>query len=209
MAGRKKRRTKINKQGTNNQFLIVSVVVAVLITGLFIGAISARSAPAISGEKIVKFTSPAEVVKATEAQQAQPATPVIVTPVLAVSEKLPDLQTQVFSTYSGETKAAIRMTTDVMNRGDGDVMSNYKVTYGYDKKTGTNRIEYVKVGDYDVKGTHKAGQTKTFAFLWVPDTAGVYDFNICTDYENAVKESNDENNCVKSAVTVKNFAKYA
>ncbi len=215
---RKKRQTKIGnriarnvKQATNNQFLLVSIVVAVLLVGLFIGAATTRSAPATSGEKVAKYTSPAEIVKATEPQQAEPATQAIPvpTPVPAVSEKLPDLQVQVFSTYSGETKQAIRITTDTFNKGDADITTGYKVTYGYETKIGTNRLDYITVGNYEVKGTHKAGQTRTFAFLWVPETAGTYDFKICADAESLVKEGNEENNCAKSTITVKVYGKYA
>ncbi len=201
----RRRKTKNEKRATNNQFLIASIVVAVLIAGLFIGAATVRSTPASLGEeKVVKFVAPNQVV--AETKQEAPTPPAATAP--SAPEKLPDLQLQLFSTYSGETKQAIRITTDVFNKGDVDITSKYKVTYGYEKKIGTNRVDYITVGTYDVTSTHKAGQTKTFAFLWMPDTAGVYDFKVCADYENAVKESNEENNCVKSTVTVKDFGKY-
>ena len=201
---------------TANSNLSISVISAAVVILILFVVMFASSGPASlqQGAKVAKYTLPTQVQKTPATISATPETasqPAAVTapPVPAVAEKLPDLQVQVFSGYSGETKAAIRITTDVMNRGDGDVTSNYKVTYGYNKKTGTNRVEYVKVGDYDVKGPHKAGQTKTFAFLWITETAGVYDFNICADYENALKESNNENNCAGSVITVKNFGKYA
>ena len=215
MANKRKRRTSNEKLTTaqknifaKNSSLAVSVIVAAVIVFVLFLAIASTAGTrtaAPAGEKVAQYTVPS-VQKTAEPATTAPALTPTAAPVVA--EKLPDLQLQLFSTYSGETKQAIRITTDVFNKGDGDITTNYKVTYGYVQKIGTNRVDYVQVGDAEVKGPHKSGITRTFAFLWAPEKTGTYDFKVCADYGGEIKESNEENNCATSTITVRDFAKY-
>ncbi len=199
MARRKSKSKKTEKALFASQPLLITVIVAfVLIVSVGFIALSAQAGQQAAGEKVARFTTPLETVKTAEVKQ----------PDAVAAEKLPDLQVQMFSSYSGETKQSVRITTDAMNKGDADVTTSYIITYSYDKPIGTNRVDSVVVGTVDVKAPHKAGATKPLVFLWITETAGTYNLKACADVDSKIKESNKNNNCATTAVTVKDFAKY-
>lgn len=195
-----KRKTKNKRQKINqNHALVISIVIAsVIVLSLLL---------VLSTSNTAKFAAPKQVPVEKPTEKVEEKVPA---PTVTVPEKLPDLQVQLFSTYSGEIKQAIRITTDVSNKGDVDIKTNYKVTYGYEEKKGVYRIDYTQVGSVEVKAPHPTSPpTKPIVFLWIPEKTGVYDFKVCADFENTIKESNEENNCARTTITVKEFAKYA
>ena len=169
--------------------LILLVFVAVAVGTYMIGLNAGQS----EGAKVAKFTTPTEAVK-TAAETT------------AGAEKLPDIKLVVSSTFSGETKQAIRIATDVVNSGEADIKERYAVTYSHRQLNATN---YTKDGSLEISAPHKLGTTRSLAYLFMPIEVGTYELNICADVEGKVKESDEANNCVASTITVKTFAKYA
>ena len=167
--------------------LILLVFVIVAVGTYMIGLNAGQSA----GTKTAQFTLLTEPAKTAET---------------AVAEKLPDIKLVVSSTFSGETKQAIRIATDVVNSGEADAKDRYAITYSYKK---SDAVNYTKDGSLEISAPHKLGTTKSIAYLFVPMEVGTYELKTCADVEGKIKESDEANNCATSTITVKNFAKYA